>query len=136
MAMEFVDRVACDLAEDGDLESLGNNALAIKSYRGRQFVPPVTVRLGGVAEYLESMAEDAVQVFPEVHVLEGAYRLLLVHLEEALLVTGGDPVSVTIEDRGIVVSRAVPSDGGATEVVEELTGDGRSWTAELDERAE
>ena len=89
--MEFADRVACDLAENGDLESLGNNALAIKSYQGRQCVPPVTVRLGGVAEYLESMAEDAVQVFPEVHVQEGAYRLLLVHLEEALLVTGGDP---------------------------------------------
>lgn len=84
--MESVDRVAFDLAKDGDLESLGNNALVIKSYRGRQFVPPVTVRLGGVAEYLESMAEDAVQVFPEVPVLEGAYRLLLVHLEEALLV--------------------------------------------------
>jgi hypothetical protein len=126
-AMDVVQRVGRDLAVDAELESLGEDGFAINRYRERRFDPPVRVRLHGVLEYLDSMTEDAVEIFPEVPAREGAYRLLLVHLEESLLVTGGAPVGITLDDRGLVVVRAEVGDSGA--VPDAAQGDHR-WTIE------
>lgn len=127
--MDLVQRVARDLAADGEVESLTDTAFTVSRYRGREFAPPVALRLDGIAGYLESMWEDAVQVFPEVPVEEGAYRLLLVHLEESLLTTGGAPYRITVDRRGLTVSRADPDRLAAG--TDDTAGDARSWTTEV-----
>jgi hypothetical protein len=125
--MDVVERVAYDLAMDGEVGPRDGRGLVVHAYRGRRFAPPVILHLDGLAGYLDSMSEDAVQVFPDVAAQEGAYRLLLVHLEELLLANGGDaPISIAIGEEGLVVSRVVsaaqvPDPDGAA-------GEGRSWT--------
>jgi hypothetical protein len=127
-AVEVTARIAHDLAESSQLETTSEGTIAISSYRGRRFTPAVSISLDGVSDYLESMAGDALDVFPSVDANEGAYRLLLVHLEEAMLAGGDTPLSIAVRDRGIFVSRSSPS--GPDDKAEEVTGDDMSWTTE------
>jgi hypothetical protein len=58
----------------------------ITSYQGKVVTPPVllTVTETDLAQWLEYAGDDGADVFPDVHPSMGAYRLLLMHIDEVL----------------------------------------------------
>lgn len=86
--MTSLRRLADDLSSGGaeTRPSHADPGLVITSYRGRALDPPVRLLLSQreLDAHLEGMAADGRKVFPRVDPRTGAYRLLLVHLDETL----------------------------------------------------
>lgn len=107
--MYSIDRLIRDLPDLGARAvRQGDNQLVISSCRDRRFDPPVVLRATpqDIDGYLDALRVDAAVVFPEAPAREGAYRLLLVHLEETLLSNQPAPRQISLREGRLVVSRA------------------------------
>jgi hypothetical protein len=83
------------------LESLPTGELMVTGWRGEILAPPVRLNVSdeSLARYLAAVGEGAAPVFPDVDRRTAAYRLLLVHLDEAFI--GGIPTEIIVDAQGV-----------------------------------
>ena len=104
-----VDRLARDLADDGDVvERDDDGAILLPGGFGETWDPPVRLDLTDdeLRRHLLSMADDARDVFPDVEAVQAAYQLFLVHLVEELATTAVAGSRITVGRHGIDVDHA------------------------------
>jgi len=104
-----VDRLARDLAEDGERVARGGDgSILLPGGFGEDWDPPVRLAFTDdeLRRYLLSMADDARDVFPDVDAVQAAYQLFLVHLVEELAVVAGAGSRITMGPRGLAVDHA------------------------------
>lgn len=91
---DLLQRLVSDLASDCTVALPASNGpgLVLSRFRGNALAPPVSLLLNEstLQEHLSVTARDAAEVFPEVAPELAAYRLLLVHIDEALATGGTD----------------------------------------------
>ena len=86
--MSYALRLIEDLVSGGTVVERGENTneYLVEVYRNHPLAQPCRLILepDAIRSYVEAIAEDAVVVFPEVDQTEAGYRLMLVHLDEAI----------------------------------------------------
>lgn len=108
-------QLVADLVERADMtvDAVTEARWWITRYDRETFTPPVLLVWtdDDLEARLDASAEDAAFLFPDVPARVGAYRLLLVHLEEALLsMTPPTEIRITADGvRVLTVSRSPPA---------------------------
>jgi hypothetical protein len=101
-----IDRLARDLAEDGELvERDDDSAILLRGDRGGSWDPPVRLASSDdeLRRYLLSMGDDATDVFGDADALQAAYQLFLVHLDEELATAAMAGSSITMDSNRLEV---------------------------------
>ncbi len=126
----MLDQLRADLAVHADISDGdgSGSGWVIARYDREMFSPAVlfTCTEEDLAQCLEASSTDAAFLFADVPARVAAYRLLLVHLEEALL-SMTPPTEVHVTAEGVRVTGA--SSGQRRSRAERQAARGRSWVA-------
>lgn len=112
--MSFIDRLVSDLGDSGTLAapSPDGDGLQIEAFHGRLLEPAVHLAFSGteLVAHLESTAADAAAVYPDADAVTAAYRLFLVHLDEAVITRAMPGSRITLEAGSLRVDPQRPTD--------------------------
>jgi hypothetical protein len=99
-------RLFADLRSEGSEATISPElgGIAIARYRDTCFSLPLVLEIDEqlLTEHLQDSIADGLDVFPDLPGLEGAYRLFLVHLDEAILTRKQQEVRFIVSRVGIV----------------------------------
>ncbi len=110
---QFYDQLIGHLAKKGRVkEDAAHDVLVVSEYDGRTLSKPLRLHVTpeSFGPYLYATAPEAAGSYPELHELEAAWRLFLVHLGEAVTAAGPGETELVLERTGAgVVSKAPPA---------------------------
>lgn len=112
--MSVIERLVRDLRDSGTTAtpSPDGGGLQIEAFHGRRLEPAVDLAFSGaeLVAHLEANAADAAAVYPDTDAVTAAYRLFLVHLDEAVITRAVPGSRITLEQGGLRVDPRRPAD--------------------------
>lgn len=112
--MSFIEQLISDLDGSGTtaVPSPGGSSLQIETFHGRRIEPPMRLAFSGAefAAHLKSHAPDAAAVYPDADPVTAAYRLFLVHLDEAIITRAMPGSQITLVEGNLSVDPQRPMD--------------------------
>lgn len=102
---QLVGYLAAEGAVDEDREQ---GVVVLTTFDHRPLPVPLRLHITPASfdEHLHGMAQDAAHLFPDVDPLEAAWRLFLVHLEEAVRTAKPGETELVLDTSGVLAGEA------------------------------